>query len=852
MINKGKIFDKMIILFLFVFFINISCVSATNFTVDEIGNASTSVQTYVEANHKLPNNVTISGTTVTMPQFLKLETTATYNIQNNITTDITLENYNTALNPSETATNGQLTQSNYITLANNVKSFMNENGRAPNFQTTSLGNIRYESLVYTFSQVMNSYRVGKVLPDFIIIRPWTFVTNNTTKFITMNQINVAADTVQSYIDYIITADLTHNNQGNDTSSDGNIPDNIPVNFSSTFGTINNSGSTKKGRVELKLNGTATGTANVSAALDNQTVSKSVSITSVNVLGVYNTRTQESFATIQEAVDDPDTKDGDIITLAEGIYTENVAINKKLSIQPVTGANVTVEADNSDKSVFVMNNEGSGTTIKNLNIESSADSYGISLSHSYNVNIINNIITNSSKGIYLYKSGNNIITGNTVKNSRYGIFLYNSNCNSILGGNIKINENGLYLFNSDNNQINGTTITENYYGTYLFYSNNNDIIGNVISDNWVGTYLYDTNSNSITGNSLSDNGVGITHYNSIGIILSGNNFTDNLLADSSTIDSGEMVLATTIYSCGAAALATILKSFGIYATENELATLAGTDETGASFYGLKTAAQSMGVSAIGARLTVDQLKTNYLVVLDIDGKKHFEIIKNITTTTVYLFDPNLGNIEMPLDKFNEMYTGVALVLNDTLPPGTVLLTDDEMRDIKALGYWTKDAHYFTIPGFYYPTIEWRSFSYPVPVLKWKWVPPYKLFGIIPIPGHTEPYITLEWRTGSYPVVVWRYRPPQRFVYYTPRWVKEEGEVWNDNVYIKVFKGAIAISTGTTMIRGGIGLIGITEGWGTPAGIILIGMGAGVTWYGVEQVIDGLDDPWSVKPNRFLYD
>ncbi len=852
MINKGKIFDKMIILFLFVFFINIGCVSATNFTADEIGNASTSVQTYVEANHKLPNNVTISGTTVTMPQFLKLETTATYNIQNNITTDITLENYNTAPNPSETATNGQLTQSNYITLANNVKSFMNENGRAPNFQTTSLGNIRYESLVYTFSQVMNSYRVGKVLPDFIIIRPWTFVTNNTTKFITMNQINVAADTVQSYIDYIITADLTHNNQGNDTSSDGNIPDNIPVNFSSTFGTINNSGSTKKGRVELKLNGTATGTANVSAALDNQTVSKSVSITSVNVLGVYNTRTQESFATIQEAVDDPDTKDGDIITLAEGIYTENVAINKKLSIQPVTGANVTVEADNSDKSVFVMNNEGSGTTIKNLNIESSADSYGISLSHSYNVNIINNIITNSSKGIYLYKSGNNIITGNTVKNSRYGIFLYNSNCNSILGGNIKINENGLYLFNSDNNQINGTTITENYYGTYLFYSNNNDIIGNVISDNWLGTYLYDTNSNSITGNSLSDNGVGITHYNSIGIILSGNNFTDNLLADSSTIDSGEMVLATTIYSCGAAALATILKSFGIYATENELATLAGTDETGASFYGLKTAAQSMGVSAIGARLTVDQLKTNYLVVLDIDGKKHFEIIKNITTTTVYLFDPNLGNIEMPLDKFNEMYTGVALVLNDTLPPGTVLLTDDEMRDIKALGYWTKDAHYFTIPGFYYPTIEWRSFSYPVPVLKWKWVPPYKLFGIIPIPGHTEPYITLEWRTGSYPVVVWRYRPPQRFVYYTPRWVKEEGEVWNDNVYIKVFKGAIAISTGTTMIRGGIGLIGITEGWGTPAGIILIGMGAGVTWYGVEQVIDGLDDPWSVKPNRFLYD
>ncbi len=43
-----------------------------------------------------------------------------------------------------------------------------------------------------------------------------------------------------------------------------------------------------------------------------------------------------------------------------------------------------------------------------------------------------------------------------------------------------------------------------------------------------------------------------------------------------IDS-EVVMATTIYTCGPAALATILKNMGIYTTEAELTQLSGTDE-----------------------------------------------------------------------------------------------------------------------------------------------------------------------------------------------------------------------------------------------------------------------------------
>jgi parallel beta-helix repeat protein len=461
-----------------------------------------------------------------------------------------------------------------------------------------------------------------------------------------------------------------------------------------------------------------------------------------VLGVYNTRTQESFATIQEAVDDPDTKDGDIITLAEGIYTENVAINKKLSIQPVTGANVIIKAKDFDVSVIAVISTGSGTTIQGLNIIGAGSSYGISLSHAYNCLISNNIISSNNRDIYLYCSGNNNITGNTLRSSFYGIYLYKSTNNKITNNIITKNENAVSLLASNYNSITGNQITDNYYGSYIYHSNNIDITENNIKSNWVGVYLYDTNSNSVTENDFIDNGAGITYHNSIGLLLSGNNFTDNWLADMSVINSSEVVMATSIYTCGPAALATILKRLGIYVTEAELAQIAGTDYTGTSLLGLKNAASAMGINAFGYELSIEQLKPNYIVVLRIDGYDHFVVLENITADTVTLFDPNLGIIEMDLNTFNDLYTGYAFVLNETIP-GAVQLTDDQMSNIKGM---------------------WHT----VRTIKWRWHPPeiktYTISINISIP---------------YPVVLWSYH--RGWNIWTPWGPREIGGFWYPSGY-----------------------------------------------------------------------
>jgi len=355
---------------------------------------------------------------------------------------------------------------------------------------------------------------------------------------------------------------------------------------------------------------------------------------------------------------------------------------------------------------------------------------------------------------------------------------------------------------------------------------------------MGVYLYDTNNNQITGNTFTDNGAGITYHNSPGVNLSGNNYTDNWLTDTSTIDDGEMVIATTIYSCGPAALATILKNMGIYTTEAELAQLAGTDETGTSLYGLKQATLNKGLTATGVRLTVDQLQPNYLVVLDINGTKHFEIIRNITSTTVYLFDPNLGDLEISRDKFNELYTGVALIINGTAPANATLLTDDEMRNIKALYHYEWVKHTYWEPGYVYYTYRWVGFTVSIPYLYLQWVPGHYLWGgWLPLPGH------FELRRGVYTKTIGRwiriphYVPPRKKTYYTYEKVYE----LNKEIIGRRALDVVVMGGGSFLV--GISVIGdaATGGIGTVPAYFVAYSGIGIITAGAADLMMNWNEP-----------
>lgn len=182
--------------------------------------------------------------------------------------------------------------------------------------------------------------------------------------------------------YFVVGDLNHDNHGKNTIPEGTVPDGIPIGFATTLGTLNNSTcTTKKGQSVVILKNTSTGTAILKASLDNQIVTKNVQIRSITVQAVTKTRTGKKYSSIQDAVDDTTTQNEDTITLDEGIYTENILINKKITLTPQTGVNVVVKFKDENKGVIVIGHEGSGSIIQNLNIISSTQSYGIATSQS---------------------------------------------------------------------------------------------------------------------------------------------------------------------------------------------------------------------------------------------------------------------------------------------------------------------------------------------------------------------------------------------------------------------------------------------------------------------------------------
>ena len=150
---------------------------------------------------------------------------------------------------------------------------------------------------------------------------------------------------------------------------------------------------------------------------------------------------------------------------------------------------------------------------------------------------------------------------------------------------------------------------------------------------------------------------------------------------------------TDYSCGPAALATVLHNLGFNVTEQELKVLAGTDVSGTTMHGLAQAAKAKGLNAVDMRLSIDELRPNNIVHVILDGTPHYSVVREITNESVKLADPSLGNIEMTREKFSEIYTGNALVIggpqevnqtettNQTNIVQSENLTDKEMESIK---------------------------------------------------------------------------------------------------------------------------------------------------------------------------
>jgi hypothetical protein len=122
-----------------------------------------------------------------------------------------------------------------------------------------------------------------------------------------------------------------------------------------------------------------------------------------------------------------------------------------------------------------------------------------------------------------------------------------------------------------------------------------------------------------------------------------------------------------YSCGSAALATLLAGSGDPATEPEIlrAVFEGLDEAaksetiaeGLSLLDLQRVAEIRGHRAEGYRIGPEILaKINRPVIVYIEpyGYRHFAVLRGIKGDRVFLADPARGNVRMPIWRFLDMW------------------------------------------------------------------------------------------------------------------------------------------------------------------------------------------------------
>ena len=251
--------------------------------------------------------------------------------------------------------------------------------------------------------------------------------------------------------------------------------------------------------------------------------------------VLNFDTRKTFLTIQDAIDDPQTTNGQTLFVCSGIYHENIVVDKSLHLIGENKDTTIIYGDTGSEEENGMHLIAHRISITGFTIQNCAW-YAIYAETNGNI-IRDNILRNNKGGIVLLVSSDNIIERNTfTQNEWYGIWIADSTNNVISGNTITHHGyDGIQMGATDygpgcSNTVisgnyfywNGDSITIGYDGTYPSWNvppmqSNIDIIGNTIEINGP-LFMWYTQQCNLVLNTF----IGTDRGNYIGLMCSANN------------------------------------------------------------------------------------------------------------------------------------------------------------------------------------------------------------------------------------------------------------------------------------------------------------------------------------------
>jgi parallel beta-helix repeat protein len=212
----------------------------------------------------------------------------------------------------------------------------------------------------------------------------------------------------------------------------------------------------------------------------------VEVKASNGYPVHNLNTGLNYTTIQEAIDAPETLNGNTIFVESGIYYEHIIVSKTVSIVGENVETTIIDGNSTGHVIHVISDNVSisGFTVQNSgNIHTPDLDAGICLNGTTGCTISENrAINNGFCGISLLHSNRNTITDNNLSSAGWG---------------------GVHLMSSSYNIISGNIITDKYGGINGHVSSNyNNITENTISNCTYGEFYHASDYNNICRNNIS--------------------------------------------------------------------------------------------------------------------------------------------------------------------------------------------------------------------------------------------------------------------------------------------------------------------------------------------------------------
>ncbi|MGL6298284.1 MAG: pseudomurein-binding repeat-containing protein, partial [Methanobacteriaceae archaeon] len=133
----------------------------------DILSAAASLEAYVAKYGTVPNYITIAKQNFSMSEFLYLLSKAVVNVNSGINSNITIKYIKDPVKPSGTSISGNLYKNDYVDLAKRVSTFIEKNGISPNYGSSKIGSIQFQTLILGFSKVLEFTKINNRLPNYI-------------------------------------------------------------------------------------------------------------------------------------------------------------------------------------------------------------------------------------------------------------------------------------------------------------------------------------------------------------------------------------------------------------------------------------------------------------------------------------------------------------------------------------------------------------------------------------------------------------------------------------------------------------------------------------------------------------